>query len=51
MKPVETATASVKLAQIVNLVKENQLVTALLLFVSWQMGLLAQASTVVAGVC
>ena len=45
------ATAGLKLAQIVQLVKDNQLLTALLLFISWQLGLVAQATTMVGGVC
>jgi len=48
MKPV---VASVKFAQVVQLVKDNQLLTALLLFISWQMGLMAQASQAIGGVC
>jgi hypothetical protein len=48
---IPSATASLKVAQIVNLVKENQLLTAALLFISWQLGLMAQATTMVAGVC
>ncbi len=39
----EKVTAAVRSAQIVALIKENQLVTALVLFVLWQSGLLVSA--------
>ncbi len=39
-----------KFAQIVTLVKENQLVTALVCFLLWQIGALASAHTYAAGV-
>lgn len=45
------ATAGLKVAQIVQLVKDNQLLTAALLFISWQLGLMAQATTMIGGVC
>jgi len=48
MKPI---VASAKVAQIIQLVKDNQLLTAALLFISWQMGLMAQASQAIGGVC
>lgn len=51
MKLPETASAGLKFAQIVQLVKDNQLLTALLLFISWQLGLIAQATTMIGGVC
>ena len=37
-------------AQLVSLVKENQLVTALVCFLLWQIGALASAQTYAAGV-
>lgn len=49
LKPI--AAGSLKFAQIVQLVKDNQLLTALLLFISWQLGLVAQATQMVGGVC
>ncbi len=53
--PVETAEAVVdatKLAQLIALVKENQLLTALGLFILWQTGALISALTYVqGGVC
>jgi hypothetical protein len=49
LKPL--ATGSLKLAQIVQLVKDNQLLAAALCFISWQLGLFAQATTLVGGVC
>ena len=48
---IPSVTASLKMAQIVNLVKDNQLLTAALLFISWQLGLMAQATTMIGGVC
>ena len=50
-KPVETAMASAKVAYLVQLIKDNQLVTALIVFVAWQVGLIADAQAAVAGVC
>jgi len=50
-KPVETVLASAKVAYLVQLIKDNQLVTALLCFVAWQVGLIADAQAAVAGVC
>ena len=53
--PAETikeATTAVKAAQIAALIKENQLVTALVLFFLWQTGaLISAASYVQGGVC
>jgi len=46
VKPVMT---SMKLAQMIQLVKDNQLVTALILFVLWQADAFSQAQTVVGG--
>lgn len=50
-KVPDHAVTSVKLAQIVQLIKDNQLLTAALLFISWQMGLMASASQAIGGVC
>ncbi len=49
--PKETIMASAKIAYLVQLIKDNQLVTALLVFVAWQVGLIADAQAAVAGVC
>jgi hypothetical protein len=48
---IPSATASLKVAQIVNLVKENQLLTAAIVFIAWQIGIVADATTYVSGVC
>lgn len=51
-KPVETAIDATRWAQILHHVKENQLLTALGLFLLWQTGaLLSAASYVQGGVC
>lgn len=47
---VETVVDATKWAQLVTLVKENQLVTALCLFVLWQTGTLLTISQEVGGV-
>ncbi len=39
-----------KFAQVITLVKENQLVTALVCFLLWQIGALASAQSYAAGV-
>jgi len=49
MKP-ESVVASAKIAQLVTLVKENQLVTALVLFILWQTGALLSVSSQIGGV-
>lgn len=46
-KPVDAA----KLAQIGQLIKDNQLVTAVIVFVLWQAGAIATAASYVGGVC
>lgn len=46
----EKVLASARAAQILNLVKENQLVTALVLFILWQTGALLTVSEQVTGV-
>ena len=49
---VVTAVDTAKIAQVMALVKENQLVTALVLFCLWQTGALISAATYVqGGVC
>ncbi len=51
MEPAaETAVEVARLAQLIALVKENQLVTALVCFLLWQIGALASAHTYAAGV-
>ena len=46
----EQTAAAVKTAQILTLVKENQLVTALICFILWQIGALTTAQSYVGGV-
>ena len=48
---IPSATASLKMAQIVNLVKENQLLTAAIVFIAWQLGVVADATSYVGGMC
>jgi len=48
--PAETAIDLTKAAQLVALVKENQLVTALVCFLLWQIGALASAQSYASGV-
>jgi len=52
MNPAETEkiVAAAKAAQIIALVKENQLITALVLFVLWQAGAFVSAQSYVGGV-
>ncbi len=45
------AMGGLKIAQLVCLVKENQLMTALVLFVLWQFGFISQGISAVGGVC
>jgi len=47
----KTAVDATRVAQILNLVKDNQMVTAIIVFLLWQAGAIAQAATVLAGVC
>lgn len=49
-QPAEKALAVAKAAQIATLVKENQLVTALVLFILWQVGAFYSAQQYAAGV-
>ena len=46
---IEKAVTSVKAAQIMQLIKDNQLMTALCLFVLWQAGAFVQAYSYVQG--
>lgn len=46
---VEKTAAAVKTAQIIQLIKDNQLMTALVLFVLWQTGTFIQAYSYVQG--
>jgi len=48
---IRSATASLKLAQIVQLVEDNQLLTAAVVFLAWQIGLVADATSYVGGMC
>jgi len=43
--------AAAKGAQILNLIKENQLITAVIVFFLWQAGALAQGINLLGGVC
>lgn len=43
--------ASLKLAQIVQLIKDNQLLTAAIVFIAWQIGIVADATSYVGGMC
>ena len=46
----EKIVAAAKLAQLTALVKENQLITALVLFILWQTGAILSASEYASGV-
>jgi len=50
-EPKQALLASAKAAYLVQLIKDNQLVTALLVFVAWQVGLIADAQAAIGGVC
>jgi len=50
VSPVPAAVNVARAAQLVALVKENQLVTALVCFLLWQIGALASAQSYAAGV-
>lgn len=43
--------ASLKMAQIIALIKENQLLTAAIVFIAWQLGVIAEATSYVGGMC
>jgi hypothetical protein len=52
--PPEAAKAAMgglRVAQLICLIKDNQLVTALVLFVLWQAGAITQGVTALGGVC
>lgn len=49
--PKDAVIGSAKMAQIVKLVKDNQLATAALLFIAWQIGFFAEAAAYAGGVC
>jgi len=49
--PDVPVSASIKMAQIITLIKENQLTTALILFLAWQLGVVAEATSYVGGMC
>lgn len=49
--PKDAIIGSAKVAQIIQLVKDNQLATAALLFILWQAGAFAEAVTYAGGVC
>ncbi len=48
---VESAIAVTKSAQIIALIKDNQLLTAAIVFILWQAGAIAHASSIVGGMC
>jgi hypothetical protein len=48
---IPSATASLKLAQILLLIKNNQLLTAVIVFIAWQIGIVADATSYVGGMC
>lgn len=48
---IAPAAASLKLAQILALIKNNQLATAVLVFVAWQLGYISDALSLGAGLC
>ena len=50
-KLVDTAVSSAKLAQIGTLIKDNQLLTAAIVFIMWQAAAIASASSFVGGMC
>lgn len=43
--------AVTKSAQIISLIKDNQLLTAAIVFILWQAGAIAHASSIVGGMC
>lgn len=49
--PKDAAIAATKLAQIGALIKDNQLLTAAIVFIMWQAGAIASASSFVGGMC
>lgn len=49
--PLEQGIAAVKFAQVINLVKNNQLLTAAVVFILWQAGMIADATGYIGGMC
>ncbi len=49
--PLEQSIAALKFAQIINLVKNNQLLTAAIVFILWQAGVIADATAKIGGMC
>ena len=47
----EKAVSAAKMAQIGQLIKDNQILTAVVVFVLWQAGALANAVSFIGGVC
>ncbi len=47
----DKAVDATRVAQILQLVKDNQMITAIVVFLLWQAGAIAQAATVIGGVC
>lgn len=47
----EKAVSAAKMAQIGQLIKDNQILTAVIVFVLWQAGALANAVSFIGGVC
>jgi hypothetical protein len=47
----QKAVDATRVAQILSLVKDNQMLTAIVVFLLWQAGAIAQAATVIGGVC
>jgi len=47
----EKAVAGLRIAQITQLIRDNQLLTAALVFILWQAGSIATAMSLVGGVC
>lgn len=47
----QKAVDATRVAQILNLVKENQMVTAIVVFLLWQAGAITQGITAIGGVC
>lgn len=45
------AVDATRVAQILQLVKDNQMLTAIVVFLLWQAGAIAQAATAIGGVC
>lgn len=49
--PPEKALDATRVAQILQLIKDNQMITAIVVFLLWQAGAIAHASTYIGGVC